>query len=199
MYFNAKRGVSITSMKKPKVQIKDISEYSPALINPNAGTERGVQVIESSIAMGGAGRSMLSDKFGQMIAGSHTLEAFVNAGFTKVIEVETDGTIPVVVRRMDTAIDEPRGMMLQMADNRTTFVNYNEDAAVVGMMLFKLQERDAEEIKGTGYSKGEVDYILNRSIMQDEITPEAPTIQDDAKSEDLTVCPHCGHKWITKT
>jgi len=145
---------------EPKITRRKITDYRPALVNPNAGTERGVAVIEDSLANNGAGRSLLADKDGEMIAGSHTLEAMVNAGFTEVIEIETDGKTPVVVKRTDLSIEDPRGRALQIVDNRANEVGYNADEGVISSILADIQERDKKALRGTGYNSKEIDALL---------------------------------------
>ncbi len=148
-------------MTEPKITRRKLSEYRPALVNPNAGSERGVSIIEDSLAHNGAGRSLLSDKNGEMIAGSHTLEAMVNAGFDDVIEIETDGRTPIVVRRTDLSIDDPRGRALQIVDNRANELGYNPDEGVITALLGSIQAADKDALKGTGYSKKEIDALLD--------------------------------------
>lgn len=166
----------------PKITRRKITDYRPALVNPNAGSERGVAVIEDSLASNGAGRSLLADKDGEMIAGSHTLEAMVSAGFTEVIEIETDGRIPVVVRRTDLSIDDPRGRALQIVDNRANEVGYRADDAVISAILADIKEQDATALRGTGYNTKEINALLEDveestaalmdGLLDDELPPD---------------------------
>lgn len=172
-----------------KVTRRKLTDYRPALINPNMGSERGVAVIEDSLQHNGAGRSLLADKDGEMIAGSHTLEAMVNAGFTDVIEIETDGKTPIVVRRTDLSIDDPRGRALQIVDNRATQVGYVADDGVISSLLADIQERDQSALKGTGYSVKEVEILLGN------VQADTAELMDGLLDNKL-VCPHCGHRFV---
>ena len=78
---------------------KKLSDYVPNPDNHNTGTERGGQMLENSLNRYGAGRSLLSDKEGVLIAGNQTLQAAIDAGITDVVEVESDGSTLVVVKR----------------------------------------------------------------------------------------------------
>lgn len=95
------------------------SDYTPDPTNANSGTERGLRALDDSLAKYGAGRSILVDKNGYVIAGNKTLERAVDSGFDEVIEVETDGRQLVAVKRTDLdLINDPRARELAYADNR---------------------------------------------------------------------------------
>ena len=72
-------------------QIK-ISELTPDDINANKGTQRGAGMLEKSLRDYGAGRSVLVDKSGRIIAGNKTIEAAGSIGLDEAVLVETDGT-----------------------------------------------------------------------------------------------------------
>lgn len=76
--------------------------------NANKGTDRGRAMVAASLEECGAGRSILADKDGTVIAGNKTLEAARKLGLP-VRVVETNGEELVVVRRTDLSIDEERG------------------------------------------------------------------------------------------
>ncbi len=59
-------------------EIKRISDLVPDSANANRGTERGSAMIEDSLRKFGAGRSILIDKHGNVIAGNKTLEHAVD-------------------------------------------------------------------------------------------------------------------------
>ena len=60
--------------------------------NANKGTERGQKMIEDSLRAYGAGRSILIDKNGRIIAGNKTAENFGSIGLEDVLVIQTDGT-----------------------------------------------------------------------------------------------------------
>lgn len=115
---------------QPVMVEKTITDYVPDAHNANAGTERGLQMIEQSLNQDGVGRSIVADKNGKIPAGNKTLEAAVNAGITKVLEVTTGGDTLLVHRRADWDLDDPRGAARRYAyrDNRAGQVGLAWDA-----------------------------------------------------------------------
>lgn len=77
----------------------------------------------------GAGRSILLDKNGKVIAGNKTLENAVNAGFgdEDLIVVQTTGKQIVAVQRMDLDLDSKMGKEMALADNATAKANIEWD------------------------------------------------------------------------
>ena len=92
--------------------------------NANKGTERGRYMVEASLRETGAGRSILLDKDGRIIAGNKTFEAASDIGLP-VRVVETDGTELVAVKRTDLDLDDDTGTARKLAyyDNRTSSVD----------------------------------------------------------------------------
>ena len=68
--------------------------------NANLGTERGRALLETSLREYGAGRAVLADRDGVLIAGNKTFEMARRLGIPTRL-VETDGRELVVVRRQD--------------------------------------------------------------------------------------------------
>lgn len=102
--------------------------------NANRGTERGDQMLERSLQQYGAGRSILIDKHGNVIAGNKTLGKAGELGFEDVVVVRTDGKKIVAVQRMDLDIDDPRARELAIADNRTSELDLEWDADVLAAL-----------------------------------------------------------------
>lgn len=96
--------------------------------NFNKGTAQGEKLMQKSLTELGAGRSILIDKDGNIIAGNKTQKAAIAAGIQKVRVIETDGTELVAVKRTDLSIDSKKGRELALADNLTTQVNLAWDA-----------------------------------------------------------------------
>jgi DNA modification methylase len=97
--------------------------------NANQGTERGRELLEQSVTELGAGRSILSDKNGQIIAGNKTLAAAKKAGL-KVRIISTRRDELVVVQREDLDLDDPTGEARRLAylDNRVSELDLAWDA-----------------------------------------------------------------------
>ena len=67
--------------------------------NANKGTRRGRKVVEHSLLAYGAGRSILIDKSGNIIAGNKTAEGAIAMGLEDVQIVKSDGTKLIAVQR----------------------------------------------------------------------------------------------------
>jgi len=78
-----------------------ISDLIPDSGNANKGTERGAAQLEVSLRKYGAGRSILIDRNGRIIAGNKTVENAAAIGLDDVIVVETTGDKLVAVKRID--------------------------------------------------------------------------------------------------
>jgi hypothetical protein len=78
----------------------------------------------------GAGRSVLADKNGVLIAGNKTFEAAAQIGIDEIIEVEASGNQLVVVKRTDLDINSAEGVKMKILDNTVSKHNYVEDAEV---------------------------------------------------------------------
>lgn len=97
--------------------------------NFNKGTEAGRKLMERSFTEFGAGRSILVDKDGRIIAGNKSQQAAIAAGIKKVRIIETQGDELVAVKRTDISLDSKEGRELALADNLTTQVNLVWDEA----------------------------------------------------------------------
>lgn len=119
-------------MAKTK-DIEKLSDLSPDRNNYNKGTEFGGGLINKSIRKLGAGRSILIDKNGKIIAGNKTFENLIDAGFddSDLIVVKTDGTKLVAVQRVDLDLDTKRGKEMALADNATAKANIAWDADAI--------------------------------------------------------------------
>ena len=145
-------------MKDPK-DIKTLADLTPDGENFNRHTEFGQKLLEDSLRKFGAGRSILVDKDGNIIAGNSTTETAAAIGMEDVIVVPTDGKKLVVVQRTDLSLDSPEGRELALADNMTALKGIDIDLAKVqdilgddlakawGMDLTPTELTDDEEIR----------------------------------------------------
>ena len=99
--------------------------------NANKGTRRGAQALDASLKDYGAGRSILLDRKGQVIAGNKTLEAAKRAGYKRVVVVPSDGKTLIAVQRDDLDLDSSKGRALAVADNRAGELGLNWDCGVL--------------------------------------------------------------------
>jgi DNA modification methylase len=86
-------------------------------------------MVEASLTETGAGRSIVADKDGRIIAGNKTLEAWAGMGGAVKV-VETDGHELVVVQRTDLDLSDPKDKARKLAyyDNRAGQVGLEWDA-----------------------------------------------------------------------
>jgi DNA modification methylase len=79
--------------------------------------QRNKELIKKSVNDLGAGRSILIDNSGKIIAGNGVFEQW---GGRPIRLIETDGSELVVVKRNDLSPDDPRRQQLAFADNHTS-------------------------------------------------------------------------------
>ena len=167
-------------------KIEKIEDLTPDLHNANKGTERGQYMIEHSLSQYGAGRSILADTQGRIIAGNKTLQAAADLKIP-VRVVETDGTELVVVQRTDLALasDAQRARLLAYADNRASEVGLEWDAEEIAIDLSEGLEL------GDLFLEFELLDIVN-GMNVPEFQEYDESIEDDVE---YLECPECGHRW----
>ena len=152
----------------------NLSELTPDPRNANKGTERGRDALEHSLRSYGAGRSILLDKHGTIIAGNKTAETAADIGIDEVVVVETDGNKVVAVKRTDLDLaKDPAARELAYADNRVSELDLDFDPEAI---LTDLQEGVSLE---NLWSQAELDQMLK------DLTPptDAPEAQTDRAAE----------------
>lgn len=109
--------------------IKKLGDLRPDTGNANKGTPRGRGMVEASLREVGAGRSIVADREGRIIAGNKTLEAWVDIG-GEIEVVRSDGKKLVVVQREDLDLSDDTGAARKLAyyDNRAGEVGLEWDA-----------------------------------------------------------------------
>lgn len=155
----------------PKIKQTKLTDYQPDPDNLNEHTERGMDMLGNSLQETGWGRSMVVDKDGVLIAGNGAQEAGVDAGFEEAIEIETDGTKPIIIRRTDLDLDgegdaAEKARLLSIYDNRTAQVNLRWN--VEG--LNALREGNFDGIK-RAFTAAELAIILGRMDALGEVAP----------------------------
>jgi hypothetical protein len=96
--------------------------------NGNKHTVRGDAAVAESLARYGAGRSILADKNGNIIAGNTTLSNWEG----EIEVIPTDGSKLVVVQRTDLDLEsDPAARELAHADNRTNQLGYDPDVSLI--------------------------------------------------------------------
>ena len=146
----------------------------PDVKNANRGTERGRYMVEASLRETGAGRSILLDKDGRIIAGNKTFEAASDIGLP-VRVVETDGTELVAVKRTDLDLDDDTGTARKLAyyDNRAAQVGLDWDAEQM------LADLGAGLDLSAMFRQDELDELL--ADLQPKTTGDTPAETDRAE------------------
>ena len=155
----------------------------------------------------GAGRSILVDKSGRIIAGNKTFEAWQALGGS-LETIHTAGDTLIVVQRDDLDLDEPDGLARQLAyyDNRVNETNLAWDVDQI------LQDLDTLSSLEKFWTPAELDAFTRQAAagvytpnLSPAIGPGTVTEQDVFKTQetfpgkvqgsqqslvDIT-CPHC--------
>lgn len=117
-----------------------LSQLTPDSRNANKGTDRGRRVVRESLRKYGAGRSILIDKSGNVIAGNKTLEGAKAVGLEDVQIVKSDGTKLVAVQRTDLDINDKAARELAIADNRASELGLEWDPEI--LKQFEVEDVD---------------------------------------------------------
>lgn len=162
-----------------KEQVVNIETLVQDDHNFNKGTEAGRELMERSFKQLGAGRSILIDKDGHIIAGNKSQQAAIAAGIKKVRIIETQGDELVAVKRTDLSLDSKEGRELALADNLTTQINLQWDEA-------ELQSVAAQE--GIDLEDWGLDLkqpVEDVEITEDNFDPDDENIETRCKEGDL--------------
>lgn len=95
--------------------------------NFNRHTAKGMGLLEKSLQQYGAGRSILIDKDGNIIAGNGIVEAAGNIGLEDIQIVESDGKKLIAVKRTDISLNSEEGRQMALADNATAAADLEWD------------------------------------------------------------------------
>jgi DNA modification methylase len=161
------------------IQKRKLSELKQDSKNANRGTASGSAMIEESLRSYGAGRSVLVDRNGNLIAGNKTAENARKVGIEDVIIVPTDGKTLVAVQRMDLDINDHEARELAIADNRAGQVSLEWDPEV-------LRELDDNVELGRFFTDAELEQLLGA---------DAPIEAPPARIE---IADELEQKWKTK-
>jgi hypothetical protein len=161
--------------KMPK-KISHLKDLSPDPKNPRRHTERGMGLLEKTLEKLGAGRSILVDESGRILAGHGVVEAAGNVGIEKVIPVEASGHELIAVVRK--GLREKQKQEMALADNRISDLSGYDPGSlkslgdVVDLSKFFTEReiqgliKEAHEIPKPKYPEMEIqpfehyDYIL---------------------------------------
>ena len=149
--------------------------------NFNRGTEEGGRLMEKSLKELGAGRSILIDKDGNIIAGNKTQLAAIKAGIKKVRVIESDGTELIAVKRTDVEIDSKQGRELALADNLTTQINLSWDNAE----LESVAVEKGIDLGDWGMEMPQTETIEELDAQEDDFDEEKDKVETVCQEGDL--------------
>jgi DNA modification methylase len=116
------------------VLIQDLADLHADPTNANRGTPRGRSLLATSLRSCGAGRSILADRAGCVIAGNKVLEQAKSLGLP-IRVVPTTGDALVVVQRTDLDLaTDPRARHMAIADNRVAELDLAWDTTVLDQL-----------------------------------------------------------------
>ncbi|MGE3843025.1 MAG: DNA modification methylase [Vicinamibacterales bacterium] len=117
----------------PRRRSKTVSSLEDLSFDPknaNRGTDRGRSLLAASLKDYGAGRSVLADRLGRVIAGNKTVKQAKALGLP-IRLVPSDGRALVIVQRTDLDLADPKARALAIADNRIAELDLEWDPAVL--------------------------------------------------------------------
>ena len=148
----------------PPTELLALDDLQPDPRAANHGTARGQQALAHSLRTYGAGRSIVVDRQGRVIAGNKTLAEAQALGLPVTV-IRTDGRAIVAVQRVDLDLTEDaRARELALADNRVGELNLAWDEEVLrelardGLLLRAYATRRRRGI-GDSSAIGAFDYI----------------------------------------
>lgn len=116
-------------------RVADVTTYKPQRRNANRHTQRGMSALEQSVQADGWIGAITVAADDETFDGSARIETAAATGFDDPIVVESDGTRPVVVRRVDIpTADDPRAVRLGLAANRVAELNLDWDTTVLAAL-----------------------------------------------------------------
>jgi hypothetical protein len=158
-----------------------LSELIQDPANANSGSPRGKTAVEVSLATCGAGRSIVTDKNGVILAGNKTAAAAQLAGLNEnLIMVDSDGTQLVVVRRTDLDASDKKAKTLAVADNRAAELGLEWNPEV-------LKDLSAELDLQPYFSAGELEEIIDPNVEEAEGSKEL-TMSNDLAFKVIVEC-----------
>ena len=159
-----------------------LRDLTPDASNANRGTERGRYALEASLRKYGAGRSILIDRNGKIIAGNKTAETAADVGIDDVIVVQTDGRQLVAVQRTDLDLDSKEARELAYADNRVGQLDLDFDPEQI------LADLNAGVDLSAFWRQDELAALL-AGMQSPEFKEYDESVADDVE---MLTCPHCG-------
>ena len=141
--------------------------------------DRNKELIRKSLDECGAGRSIVIDNEGEIIAGNGIYEQAQELGIKTRI-IETDGSELVVVKRTDLSTDDEKRKQLAIMDNSTS------DSSEFDIELLKV-DFDVPILQDMGLPVFEESDIDVDSFFEDT--------EEKEKKKKTIKCPNCGEEF----
>lgn len=139
-------------------------------------TDKNLNLIKKSLKECGAGRSILIDNQGEIIAGNATYQNAEKLGIPVKV-IETDGTELIAVKRTDLKTTDEKRKKLALMDNTTSDkVEWDLDNLSADFDLKDLAEFGLEDLPQIETEQGE--------IVEDEV-PNAEEVETKVKKGDI--------------
>ena len=162
------------------METKKLSNFSADPNNANMGTDKGRRMLSQSLQDLGAGRSILVDRNGVIIAGNKTAEAAIAEGLEDAIVVQTQGDKVVVVQRTDLDLTkDPKAKQLAIADNRIAEIDLSWDAEALQKLA---EEVDLSWLEVDDNFFEELEAMENEELEPEQLEPL--TDEDDIPDEE---------------
>ena len=155
-----------------------LADFKPQGRNTNKHTARGMGMLEKSVQKDGWIGAITVAADGETFDGSARIEVASLTGFENAIVIESDGTRPVIHRRIDIPnADDMRAKRLGIAANRIAEINL---------------DYNLEEMAGL---LAECPTITDGLFLDDELAKLAAGANTPAPGERKVTCPSCGTKF----
>jgi site-specific DNA-methyltransferase (adenine-specific) len=169
---------------KVNIEVVSIDDLIQDDHNFNKGNEQGQQLMERSFKELGAGRSILLDRNGNIIAGNKSQKAAIAAGIKKVRVIETTGDELVAVKRTDVDIDSAEGRKMAYLDNLTTQVNLTWDQTELEAVQADVEGFDIADF-GVDLGFPTADPDEADKVTEDDFDEEKEPVETICKPGDL--------------
>ena len=168
-------------------KIINIEELVQDEHNFNKGTDEGGKLMERSFKEMGAGRSVLIDKHGKIIAGNKSQKAAIAAGIKRVRVIETTGDELIAVKRTDVELESEQGRKMALLDNLTTQVNLAWDEAELQTITGEIEGFDVGDF---GFDIKDMPSIDLDGNKKNQTNTEADNVQEDDFDENVDPIEH---------
>ena len=157
--------------------------------NVNRHTRKGMERLEASMHENGWIGAITAAADGEIFDGSARRETLENTLNTDPIVVESDGTRPIIIKRMDipNALD-PRAIRLGIAANKIAADNLAWDADEIAALNLE----SPELLKNLFDDTELMDLLASITPPDVEFKEYDESTADDVKYHE---CPECGHRF----